>query len=198
MTCSWIIEILTAYVSAPLRACAIQIPVSCVPVQQCCYIFAETCFSLDKVLHHHCRWDCGSTCDSCEVFLSFTSTATARSHQPAATSGEKNSLWTGCKALAWQGLALCFSLCYHQREKGIISVLPYKHSAAMQRPEGTTNTHRLAQKAPAGSQGKCVWSPAESSDIKAEVRRGEMKRSVGKIHKVSGTYEEGGGEALHV
>lgn len=109
----------------------------------------------------------------------------------------KETLWTGCKALAWHGLALCFSLCYHQREKGIISVLPHKHSAAMQRPEGTTNTHRLAQKAPAGSRSKCVWSPAESSDIKGEVRRGEMKRSVGKIHKVSGTYEEGGGEAEH-
>lgn len=109
----------------------------------------------------------------------------------------KKTLWTGCKALAWHGLVLCFSLCYHQREKGIISVLPYKQSAAMQRPEGTTNTHRLAQKAPAGSRSKCVWSPAESSDIKGEERRGEMKRSVGKIHKVSGTHEEGGGEAVH-
>lgn len=75
MSCGCIIEILTAYMSAPLRACAIQIPVSFVPVQRHCCIFAETCFSLDKVLRHHFRRDCGSTCDSCE-----------------ATSGERNPL----------------------------------------------------------------------------------------------------------
>ncbi len=80
----------------------------------------------------------------CKAFLPFTSTAAAQSHQPAAMSRESSLNWINLQHST--DLQRIFPSDNIREKKGIISVLPYKHSAVMQRPEGTTNTKFLAQR----------------------------------------------------
>lgn len=82
---------------------------------------------------------------------------------------------------------VCFSVIASVRVKGIISNLLHKHSAALEHPEGSTNAHCLAQKNQQAVRASvCDFQQkvkTSGSDMKRQVMRGEMKRSVRKCKK---------------
>lgn len=91
---------------------------------------------------------------------------------------------------------VCFSVIASARVKGIISNVLHKRSSALECPEGSTNTHCLTQKNQQAVRASvCDFQQkvkTSSSDMKRQVRRGEMKRSVRKCKTKRGGGGGGG------